>query len=483
MTDPLSITASVAGIISLADLVFTRIYKYAKAAGNAQQDVRDLADEIKAIRDLLRALSALAFKLEATPVATTFDLTYVIVCQETLQHLEDSLSKAQEDFERSKIRRLLRKLKWPFTATETRDLLNSLARQKGNIGLSLGIDSVSLILSELPRLSRLETSITQASNGIQSISIGIQNILHDTQLVDPYFKQVVIRSFMPVDPEPRLHKSLAEIEEGSHDDAFDLPGVCDWLDNPGARLAVYGPVGCGKSMFAGSLVQEAIRRRTDGTGVAYFYCSVGDARTQSPVYILGTLAAQLAVQNNEAYECLQRYYKRLYPLKTGSIATTPSVELMISILQHITNYFDRVSIIIDGLNECVGQEAEMLNALACTGNMSHVSIALLSRNEYGFVLHSVHPPLWNFSILPEKQNAFVRIWFCHVLYHLDSLWESSTEQAVLTTLQKLPEILHETYYPIHEHEGATNQEKEAMRNVFGLVAFREPRVLLSEIYD
>ncbi|KAM0338605.1 hypothetical protein ACHAPU_011261 [Fusarium lateritium] len=410
MADPLSITASVAGIISLADVVFTRICKYAKAAGSDQQDVRDLFDEVKTIRDLLRALSALASKLDATPVTTTFNLSHIIACHETIQRLEDSLSQAQEDFERNKVRRFLRKLKWPFTATETRELLNNLARQKGNIGLSLGTDCISLILAELPRLNRLETSVTQISNGIQNMSVRIQNIFDTAQLVDPYFKQVVIRSFMPVDPEPQLQRNLAKIHEGSHHHILKEPAILLWRNRPGAKLSITGQAGVGKTTVASSLVQEALFRRTMGPGVAYLYCLCHDARTQSPTQILGALAAQLANQSNEAYGCLQQYYKRLHPLEDNSMNTLLSVDLMVSTFQHATRCFERVFIIVDGLDECRIEGGQVIDLLTRAGNMSHISMVLLNRNFPGLEQHLGTAHRWDMS-LAFQHGEVERPWF------------------------------------------------------------------------
>jgi hypothetical protein len=384
MADPLSITASVAGIISLAGIVFTRIYKYANAAGSAQKDVRDLAEEVKTIRDLLRALSSLASKLDATTITTTFNLSYVESCQETLQSIEDGLSKAQEDFEKSILRKFQRKLKWPFTAAETRGLLNNLARQKGNIGLSLGTDCVSLILSELPRLSQLETAVTQISNGMQNMSAGVQKVLNNARLVDPYFKRVVIGFFSEIDAQARHDMDLARMAAGTHRRTFDMPVFRNWLNAPGLTLGITGGPGVGKTVLASCLVREALCHRTIESGVAYFYCSFWDVRTRSPVQVLGALASQLADQSNEAYECLQRYYKRLHPLEANAAAKTPTVLNLASVLQEITGCFERVSIIVDGLDGCGDRSgdgcAAVADVLISAGSASNISMALLSRN-------------------------------------------------------------------------------------------------------
>ncbi len=123
MADPLSVAASIAGVISLADSVVRLIHGYAKAASVAENEVLDLAIEVKSLSDVLHSLPALASRLEAGPFATTFRMHHIYGCQQTLLRIETRLKKAQDDFKRSTFRRLRRRLQWPFTAPEVKTLL------------------------------------------------------------------------------------------------------------------------------------------------------------------------------------------------------------------------------------------------------------------------------------------------------------------------------------------------------------------------
>ncbi|KAL6915625.1 hypothetical protein ACHAPO_008057 [Fusarium lateritium] len=60
MADPLSLEASIAGLISLADVTFKYAYKFVRAAKDAENDVSTLADEINNLGSVLRVLEALA---------------------------------------------------------------------------------------------------------------------------------------------------------------------------------------------------------------------------------------------------------------------------------------------------------------------------------------------------------------------------------------------------------------------------------------
>ena len=46
MTDPLSVAASVAGLISLASAVFSKYYTYTCGVANALNEAKRLADEV-----------------------------------------------------------------------------------------------------------------------------------------------------------------------------------------------------------------------------------------------------------------------------------------------------------------------------------------------------------------------------------------------------------------------------------------------------
>ena len=65
MADPLSMAASIAVLISLADTLFRHAYKFGRTASGAKKEIQALATEINSFSGLLRSLEALADELEA----------------------------------------------------------------------------------------------------------------------------------------------------------------------------------------------------------------------------------------------------------------------------------------------------------------------------------------------------------------------------------------------------------------------------------
>ena len=64
MSDPLSISASIAGLVALADLIFRSGTKYAKGCKGAQQEVDSLMREVRDLSVVLHNLELVAFDLE-----------------------------------------------------------------------------------------------------------------------------------------------------------------------------------------------------------------------------------------------------------------------------------------------------------------------------------------------------------------------------------------------------------------------------------
>lgn len=105
--DPLSLTASIAGLVGLADVVFRTGHKYYKAAKESQTDVKNLLDEVKALSLLLHQLSFVATEsvdgLTPEQIAagrrSHFKADLLHGSQEILVSLQETLDKENNDFE------------------------------------------------------------------------------------------------------------------------------------------------------------------------------------------------------------------------------------------------------------------------------------------------------------------------------------------------------------------------------------------------
>jgi hypothetical protein len=96
-----------------------------------------------------------------------------------------------------------------------------------------------------------------------------------------------------------------------------------------------------------SLVIEILSSQPKG--FAYFYCRYNDPQSQNPIFILGSLIAQLCQQDSGALEDALVFYSSHNA--SGKLATTPSVEELDALLRRISIRFQQVSLLVDGLDE------------------------------------------------------------------------------------------------------------------------------------
>ncbi|KAF5356097.1 hypothetical protein D9756_004382 [Leucocoprinus leucothites] len=137
--------------------------------------------------------------------------------------------------------------------------------------------------------------------------------------------------------------------------------VLQWRGNPNReqRLMWYmGPAGIGKSAIAQSIAEEL--ERTGHLGGTFFFSRPG--QINDPATVIPTLAYQLAIRNN-AYK--QIISQRLVddPLILDKTRSTQFNKLIIEPFQIIAitpdaSLQDPLLIILDGLDECKGTEAQ-----------------------------------------------------------------------------------------------------------------------------
>lgn len=378
MSDPLSIAGSIAGLISLADIVFRLVFKYAKSAANAKEEVKNIADEIQTIAGVLQSLRLLASVLEAEE--HSFDPTirahHLGGLSSTLSRLQQRAEKAHEKFENgSKTQQRLQQLKWPFSTGESKELLEDILRHKTTISLALSADS----------LRKLQICLTKQEEQGQTLSIienTVKRIEIHTQITTSDQKKAVLDFFMKVSPQPNLEMSvrLRQIMTGLW--LTNSPSFTTWLQTPGSKLWLSGIPGAGKTVLAGAVIQEAIALRGPHpeVGVAFFFCDYKDPGTWNIVNILGAIASQLSRQNDDAYNSLQTYYDQLHPAR--QLGKSPDTEDLRDKITEMSEHFKQIIVIVDGLDEC-GESSdvvvETLSELATY--TSKMSIALFSRHE------------------------------------------------------------------------------------------------------
>ncbi|KAF5985512.1 putative ankyrin repeat protein [Fusarium bulbicola] len=298
MADPLSMAASIAGIIALADLVFKTVFSYTYKAKEAKRDVESLKEEISGLSNALRILDALAYELEAEngPRDVALNAKLLDQCRENLNAINQKVQKAVKDFDDArKWKAVSRQLKWPFSSLETKDLLESLSRYKATALLSQQV-------AHNTKIEELVLKVYQKSEITASILIDRE-------------KQRILDFFMKpnLNPQPSLDQSIKWRHPITGNWLLSSPELQSWFANKGSLVWLNGIAGGGKTILAGLVIQEALSRSSPEVGVAFFFCDYKNTESLIPTKILGAIASQLALQNDESFEHLEEYFRKLCP--------------------------------------------------------------------------------------------------------------------------------------------------------------------------
>jgi hypothetical protein len=376
--DPLSISASIAGLITLADVVFSRTHKYYKGVKNAGEEIKHLASEIRALAGLLHGLRLTLEELEAEAEWTHFKAYQIYACNMTLTNIRTELDKHSPGATAGlPLKTKVQKLKWPFSLPQTKELLSEVERHKSTISMALVADDVRAIMKVLSNQTSLSNSVEEFKNEARTQWAMENQIRMDDE------RRASLQFFGKVDPLPNHRTSLKLrypttglwLTEGL---AFKT-----WLQTQNSKLWLSGIPGAGKTVLAAAVIEEAMIQSGPDRAVAYFYCDYKDKERQELLRILGSLAAQLARQSEKAFGVLQDLYLKCCPKDRSPME--PDIDLLAKTLRQMLTLFDDVSIIVDALDECGDNAIGVAESLVSLGSgaNSNTRTLLLSRDEIG----------------------------------------------------------------------------------------------------
>ncbi|KAK8064209.1 hypothetical protein PG996_008861 [Apiospora saccharicola] len=395
MADPLSIAAGIAGLISLADLVFTHLVDYGKSVKNAGAESRQLAKEVIMLRGLLDSLKRLADTLDNDTFSSKYGNSYLEACKKTLNDIVDLLVAHQASTAST--------LRWSFRARRIKELHNELSRHKDTINMALSANSLEAVqgLSSQERdhareLIALSTSSLDAihllSSQEQAHATEIIAVIRDTSEITSRIHIDKQRSeiqtyYLRSNPQSNYETSRQLRHQGTGRWLVKLPEFQHWLAVPGSILWLKGIPGAGKTVLAGVVIEEALNKSTEVTPSAFFFCDYKNEDTHSPGTVLRALVYQLAIQKKEAYDLLEHHYETHH--STG-MHKTPSIQSLSDLLQEIAGLYTHVFLTVDGIDECGTQADEVLETLiAISDATENISMALLSRDEDN-IRHQLH---------------------------------------------------------------------------------------------
>ncbi|KAK8254398.1 hypothetical protein HDK77DRAFT_370165, partial [Phyllosticta capitalensis] len=509
MADPLSISASIAGLLSLADIVFGRVFRYAKAVQGSDSEIAQLAERTQSLSGVLHSLLLLAMELDTEGPAHEFRFRHLISCGNTLRKIKQKLeSKTPTSLTHNPAASVKNKLLWPFSSSETKKLVAELSEHQTAISQVTTADSLTQLLSALSVQNDIRDGVERLQDCFDDIKDGLERRWElETRISISEERQKVLDFFGNVDPSSNHNTSLQLRHPGTGQWLIDHELFRRWQKTPASKLWLSGIPGAGKTVLASLIIEESLKGSSHRKAVAYFYCDYKDRDRQNPTKILGSLAAQLSKQDEsqESFKILEGYYAACHPPGRGS--QFADAQVLVKSIQDMSVSFEEVSIIVDGLDECDDNQIEVVEVLRelNADEYSNIRTLFLSRDEHVLRIHledtydhipiAAHNDDLRFYVEAEvelrvrkrrlrvknpslKQEIVERLvdgadgMFRWVVCQLDYLCELPDDAARRKALKNLPPDLFATYERILERVNRQGPEvQELVENTLRMLLF------------
>jgi hypothetical protein len=135
MAEVIGVASSVAGLMTLADVVVRRGYKFIRDVREADETVRKIVEEVNSLSGVLHSLSNVVERLEEEHSRhdPSTQIHYIESCYQTLTKLRGLFDEAVPEAPLSKSE----KLRWPLKKSHTKDLLVEIERHKATMTLAM----------------------------------------------------------------------------------------------------------------------------------------------------------------------------------------------------------------------------------------------------------------------------------------------------------------------------------------------------------
>ena len=269
-----------------------------------------------------------------------------------------------------------RKLHWPFKSSEVKSLVAEIERHKATLGLALSADGMSRLLQPLSLQGSIRDTVDEIKLELR------QKHEADTRVAMNEKRKKILKLFGEVDPSKNQRMGLKLRQPGTGLWLIDSQEFQDWSQMDGAKLWLYGIPSAGKTILAATVIEESLRTSNMSRAVAFFYCDYKDSETQEPHLVLGSLIQQIAKQDEQCFEKVQKFCDQRNPEYRDDFGY--DTQELRDLFLDIASSFDCTTLIVDGLDECGSKAAEVTELLASVNVLegdANIKSLFLSRDE------------------------------------------------------------------------------------------------------
>jgi ankyrin repeat domain-containing protein 50 len=391
MADPLSVAASVTGLISLGIQVTQSLVDFYTAYKNQKSDVVHTTQKLNRLLDVLEILreqTDRTFEPDEHSLVHTIE-SYIQACDDYIKELRtenNKFEKRTDNTVKGAALTAARRVAYPFRQSTL---------QKLDEDIDETLAHLSLALQALQ-----QKEIANVQDDIEDIKILLELVRAD-QI------SLKIRDWLQApDTSVELNKACKKRHPTTGLWFVRGSSFSSWLERPNSFVWLHGFAGCGKSVLSSTAIQYAFRHRRSNPhiGIAFFFFVFDDDSKQDTSAMLRALILQLSSQLSDNHGLLSR-------LHNNYRNAIPPDQVLLDCLHQFVRTFKDVYIILDALDESPQDthRGDMLQALADLRTWSEPGLHLLvtSRDELDIrdMLYNEFDDLQNEAI--SMKNDFV----------------------------------------------------------------------------
>ncbi|KAF4986552.1 hypothetical protein FGRMN_10780 [Fusarium graminum] len=340
--DPLSLAASIAGLVSLAGAVISAGYKLSSKINADTNDTKTLVNETATFSGILLGVEKHLRSIHPAVVDLTAAEKVARDSKVTLKEIEELVKKLS-------------------TATRLQMLIKAGGREELAVRLLRRIEQYKLFFILCFQLDHSAKSAA-LQNEMAKIMVHLESLEETQKEVEKAVGKLVDTKELEI--QEKVIQWLGSVTETEHDDlckqrdASSAEWILNrhefgaWLSSPASAFFwLNGTQGSGKSVVVSKIIYviQGTILEPGTSALVYHYCRFSNPSTLSPNGLLGSFIGQLLKQSAGSGG-LMRGVNKLYE-KYRRRSSHPSLEDLQTKFIELCQYFGRVFLVVDGLDE------------------------------------------------------------------------------------------------------------------------------------